>query len=200
MVSRDANSYLTETEHAVRLLFAGIEYYEGLLHGLTPPSQAGSGDEVALYMEAAEKYFGYSFSEATLCGSILQVAYMGVLLFSANANISDHCRTLVGPIASDHKVIHFCVGRLIHGIPIGLLIYAGRNQFNHWADKTFDYPTTQVFRALGKAYHESPFFDLAYELSYPNRTIKANHLVLNELRWKAYEDYLGDMTALIGPR
>lgn len=191
----DPGSYLSETEHAVRQLFDAIDYYERLLVGVTPPSQATIEDEVTRYLRLAEKYFGYSFSEATLCGSILQVAFMGIFLFPKNSTIPVHCSDLVK--CENQKAIPFCIGRLVNGIPIGLIVYAGRNQFNHWDAETFDPPTTAVFRTLLKAHYDNPFFDMAYELNYPKRTIKANHLVRNELRWRTYDEYVADMRDLI---
>ncbi len=151
--------------------------------------------DVDLYMSAATTYFGRSFSEATLCGSVLQVAFMGLFLFSKNADIPDDCNTLVK--GTNEKAIRFCAGRRVHGIPIGLLIYAGRNQFNHWDDEAFDYPTTQVFGALLTSHYNNPLFDMAYELNYPARTLKANHVVLNELRWTSFAAYEADMRALL---
>jgi hypothetical protein len=195
VLQTDPESYLLETEHAVRHLFSAIDLYESLLIGVTPPSQAQNMDQVTRYLELARKYFGYSFSESTLCGSILQIAFMGVFLFPKNTVIPAHCTHLVKQACS--KAIPFCIGRVVHGIPIGLIVYAGRNQFNHWDDKTFDPPTTQVFQTLRKAYYENPFFDMAYELNYPGRTIKANYLVLNELRWRTYDQYVTDMRAMI---
>jgi hypothetical protein len=195
VLQSDPESYLSETEHAVRHLFSAIDLYESLLIGVTPPSQAQNMDQVTRYLELARKYFGYSFSESTLCGSILQIAFMGVFLFPKNTVIPAHCTDLVKRDCL--KAIPFCIGRVVHGIPIGLIVYAGRNQFNHWDDKTFDPPTTQVFQALRKAYYENPFFDMAYELNYPGRTIKANYLVLNELCWRTYDQYVTDMRAMI---
>jgi len=180
----------------MRHLFEGIQYYESLLDGVIPPSHATSMDEVNRYLEVAEKYFGYSYSESTLCGSVLQVAFMGIYLFSQNTTIPDNCTNFVKP---NQKAVKFCVGRLVHNIPIGLVVYAGRNQFNHWDDESFDFPTSQVFNALLMAYYENPLFDMAYELNYPERTIKANHLVLNELHWTSYDRYLTDMETLICP-
>jgi len=195
VISKHPESYLAETEHAVRHLFTGIDYYESLLAGMTPPSQANNMDEVKRYMELAELYFGYSISEATLCGAILQIAFMGIFLFPRNNAVPVHSSSLVKP--ENRKAIPFCVGRLVHDIPIGLIIYAGRNQFNHWDDESFDYPTTQVFLALLHAHYENPMFDMAYELEYPARTIKANHIVLNELRWRTFEQYSMDMKSLV---
>ncbi len=194
MTSVSLESYLAETEHAVRHLLTGINYYESMLTGVMPPSQANNIDEVKFYMERAESYFGCSVSEAALCGAILQIAFMGIYQFSTNNAIPAHSSTLVKP--GNGKAIRFCVGRLVHDIPIGLIIYAGRNQFNHWDDPSFDYPTTQVFLALNRAYHDSPMFDMAYELDYPARTVKANHLVLNEMGWRTYEQYSLDMKSL----
>ena len=191
----DPESYLSETEHAVRHLFSAIDFYENLLVGVTPPSQAANMDQVTRYLELAEKYFGYSFSESTLCGSILQVAFMGVFLFSKNSEIPAHYTGLVKP--DNRKAVPFCIGRVVHDIPIGLIVYAGRNQFNHWGDETFDFPTTQVFRVLWRAYYENPFFDMAYEMNYPARTTKANYLVINELCWRTYEQYVTDMRAMV---
>lgn len=197
MLTRDPRSYLSDTEHAVRHLFDAIQYYESLLDDVIPPSQATSMDEVKRYTELAQKYFGYSFSEATLCGSILQVAFMGIYLFSKNTTIPANCTNFVKP--NNQKAAKFCVGRLVHNTPIGLIIYAGRNQFNHWDDNSFDFPTRQVFKAFFITYYEDPFFDMAYELNYPKHTIKANHIVLNELRWRNYPEYLTDMEDLICP-
>jgi hypothetical protein len=196
MRKRDAATYLKETEYAVRYAFSGIEECESLLRGVTQPSQARTEDDVKRYMERAEIYFARSFSEASLCGSILQVAFMGVFLFSENSALSTDCSDFLGP--ANRKAIRFCIGRRIHGIPIGLLIYAARNQFNHWDDKSFDVPTTKVFDALMLAHMNNPFFDMAYSMNYPARTVKANHVVLNEMRWTSYEAYDADMRDLLG--
>ena len=134
-------------------------------------------------------------SEAVLCGAVLQIAFMAVFLFSKNETIPANSSRLVKP--ENKKAIPFCIGRLVHNIPIGMIIYAGRNQFNHWEDRSFDHPTTQVFKALFLAHYDNPFFDMAYELEFPERMIKANHLVLNELKWKNYEHYSTDMKSLV---
>jgi hypothetical protein len=194
VATRTAKGYLADTEHAVRHIFEAIRYYESLLKGVIPPSQATSLSEVNRYMEFAKKYFGYSYSEATLCGSVFQVAFMGIYLFSRNTEVRSEYAHLVKP---NHKAERFCIGRKVHNVPVGLIIYAGRNQFAHWEDESFDFPTSQVFSALLSAYYENPLFDMAYELNYPERTIKAHHLMLNELRWTSYDRYLADMEAMI---
>ena len=191
----NAEGYLAQTKDAVQQLISAAVRYEEILAGEIPPSQAKEQSQVERYMAAAEEYFGLQFSQATLCGSILQVAFMGIDLFSENTVIPPDCSNLVRPI--DTKAIKFCIGRPVHSIPIGLLVYAGRNQYNHWDDKTFDFPTTEVFEALIDAYRENSFFDMAYELNYPERTIKSNYIVLGELGWGDYDSFYRDMIGLV---
>ncbi|HKA77223.1 MAG TPA: hypothetical protein VKD19_08960 [Pseudolabrys sp.] len=195
MLQRDSATYLEQTEFAVRHALRGIAQCENLIRGLTPPSQARSEDDVKRHMERTKLYFGRSFSEASLCGLMLQVAFMGIDLYSGNDTIPADCSGLLG---SSRKAIRFCIGRRVHGIPTGLLIYAARNQFNHWDDESFDVPTSQVFEALMVAHMDNPLFDMAYSMNYPYRTLKAAHVVLNELRWTSYEEYDADMKNLLG--
>lgn len=118
--------YFKETEHAVRHLFAGLDscwsYYERALDRwdvsqvslpLTPNGRAA----LEKYLELAGAYFDLKFSEATFAGSILQVAYMAIRLFSRNNVIPPSCSTLVRP--SNNSAIPFCVGRECHGVPVG---------------------------------------------------------------------------------
>jgi len=189
-----AENYLQQTEDAIQQLIQATIRYEQILAGQVSPLHAKDQTQIQSYLKAAEEYFGLQFSQGTLCGSILQVAFMGIDLYSENTNVPDDCSNLIG---TNKKAIKFCVGRRIHGIPSGLLIYAGRNQYNHWDDKSFDFPTTQVFTALINFYYDNPLFDMAYELNYPDRTVKSNHIVLGELGWNKYERYFQDMKELL---
>lgn len=191
----NAKDYLVQTEHVVRHLFDGLNYYESVLDGLIPPSQSQDMADIKKYVERARVYFGHSFSEAILCGSILQIAFMGIYKFSDNSEIPSSSRAIV--TNKNSPAIRFCIGREIHGLPIGMIIYAARNQYNHWDEENFNQPTTEVFKTLYRAYLNNQFFDMAYDLNYPARTVKANHIVLSELQWRSYADYHKDMNALI---
>ncbi len=201
MPSHSVAKYIKETEHAARHLFAGVDECRGPLRLSMQLSRRNTVEEVNRCLDASQAYAGRFFSEATLCGSILQLAFMGLYLFPKNDTIPEDCKTLVKPLTNEspkNKAIQFCVGRRVHNIPIGLLIYAGRNQFNHWDDKSFNFSTTQVFDALRRTHNNNPFFDMAYELNFTSRVVKANHIVLNELRWNSYEAYEADMRAMLG--
>jgi hypothetical protein len=85
---------------------------------LTPERKAG----LDRYLELAGKYFDLKFSEAMFAGAILQVAYIAIRLYSRNASIPANCSALVRP--SQKSAIPFCIGRDLHGIPTGLIVYA----------------------------------------------------------------------------
>lgn len=190
-----ARQFIEETEHAVRHLFNGLEYYDGLLEGLTPPSQASNLIQVNHYVSQAGRYFALSNSRSALCGAVLETAYVAINAFPKNSTIPTSCISFV---QLGDRAVRFCIGRELHGLPLGLIIYAGRNQHVHWEDKSFDKPTTAVFERLFRVHESNPLFDMAYVLDWPRRSSKAHHVVQNELRWRTHEDYARDLRDIIG--
>lgn len=190
-----ADHFIRDTEHAVRHFFEGLKHYDELLDGLTPPSQASSVTQVNQYVAQAGRYFALSTSRAALCGAVLETAYVAINAFPQNSVVPSSCTSFV---RSTDRAVRFCIGREIHGLPLGLFIYAGRNQHVHWEDESFDGPTTAVFDALGRAYQSNILFDMAYVLNWPKRSSKAHHIVQNELRWRDYDDYATDLRVLVG--
>lgn len=200
---KTGKDYLRETEHAVRHFYGGIEssfdvYRQALTHWdiskagrpLTPEESAG----LKRYLGLAEKYFGLKFSEATFCGAILQVAAAGIRVFSKGTGIPESCRSIVPEKAKGARP--FCVGEELFGLPKGLLVYAGRNQYNHWESDPFDI-TRKVFNRLTDAHYDNPFRDLAYDLGNPSITIYANEVLLGALRWYDYDTYFREMNELL---
>ena len=133
-------------------------------------------------------------SEAMFAGSILQGAYIAIRLYSRNETIPPNC-AMFEPI---HKAaIPFCIGKECHGIPTGLIIYAGRNQYNHW-DEPDSHPfTTKIFNALSAAFLSNPLSDLAFDLGNPTIPIYASEILLTALGWNSYEKYLVEMAELL---
>ena len=109
-----AENYLQQTEDAVQQLIQVAIRYEQILAGHISPIHATDQTQIQNYLAAAEEYFGLQFSQGTLCGSILQVAYMGIDLYSANTTVPDDCSDLIG---TNKKAVKFCIGRRVHGIP-----------------------------------------------------------------------------------
>ena len=127
-MSITAQQYLNETEPAVMDFFASLSRYNRMydqLWDMKPDlmeeyrdeqtgqmmqrSRQPTADEQAQlqrYLSHAQECFGYRFSEAVLCGSILQIAFMGIRLFSQNTKIPASCATLVDPIDDQRTELH----------------------------------------------------------------------------------------------
>jgi len=203
-VPKNPAEYFHRTEHAVRHFYAGLDscwlyYQEALQHWdisqigepMTPESKA----RLDRYLELAGKYFELKFSEAMFAGSILQVAYMAIRLFSSNTSIPSSCAALVKP--SQKSAIPFCIGKERHAIPTGLIVYAGRNQYAHWDDEHAHEVTENVFGGLSAAFYHNILSDLAFELSNPTINVYANEILLVALGWKSYDTYLAEMRSLL---
>jgi hypothetical protein len=213
--------FLSETEPATQHCFAGLEQYEiPLKVGQPIWTLDPSSEAFERRMKALEQFLAVDFARTTLAGTILQVAFMGIELFSSNSVPSPSCEGIVNP--SNSTAVAFSVGRLAPGkkilesfalnedarqLPIGLIIYAGRNQYCHWHDierrienkqppgnKTVE----KVFSCLLSAYYNHPYLDLAFELGHPwTPPVFAYYILRSVLNWRKYEDYLEDMKQLL---
>ncbi|MFC2019834.1 hypothetical protein ACFLU4_07830 [Chloroflexota bacterium] len=195
--------YFIQTEHAVRHLYAGITscwayYKEALKHwDISKGHPKTPEDKAALnrFLELSRKHFDLKFSEGVFAGSILQIAAMGIRYFSRNESIPESCKRIV--FAKDKTAIQFCIGKELYGLPIGLIIYAARNQYNHWDDEDPYKITTNVFNMLASCFREDVFNDLAFSLGNPGITVYANEVLFTALGWGTYEKYLSEMGALL---
>ena len=208
-----SEEYLKETEHAARQLFEGLAHYWNLLEKMTKPVfvtdvpfhdqsawnaaftewREANKETIERSSEISREYFGLSFSNATLCGSVLQIASMGIWLFSRNATIPESCKSFVN---EGQDAVCYCIGREVRGLPIGIVIYAARNQYNHWDDEKPRRIMQAVFDFLALGHGHGPARDPAFDLSKPNLHIYS-HNVLELLEWHSYDAYHADMTSLI---
>ena len=194
--------YFQKTEHAVRSAYGGLHscwtyYQQGLQHTsvFEPPKTREDQARLDRGLELVGKYFDVKITEAMFSGLILRTAYMAIRLYSRNKTIPPSCAMLVKP--SQKSAIPFCIGKERHGIPAGLIIFAGRNQYNHW-DEDRSHPTTrEIFDALSRAFWNISSSDLAFDLSNPTIPIYAHEILVTALGWDSYEKYLGEMTELL---
>ncbi len=200
------NEYCEITEHAVRQLYAGLDscwsfYKRALEHWdisqVEQPLTLEKQGALKKYLDLAGKYFDLKFSEAMFAGGILQIAFMAIKLYSKNNSIPNSCTALVKP--KNRSAIPFCIGRECHGIPAGLIVYAGRNQYSHWDEEEPHEVTQNVFNALSAAFHDNMLADLAFALSNPTINVYANEVLLMALRWKSYDTYLYEMMSMLPP-
>ena len=199
----DADRYFAETEPATRHMFAALHEYDSVT---VPPSLGAYADPSGVirmnqaqakeYMRNLSLSLGFEVAKATLCGSIAQVAYMAINQFSHNVVVDRECAAL--SVTEGSKAAKFCVGRRVHGIPLGLLVYAARVQYNHWDEGMPSNPVPKaVFDALCRHYVTDLSFDLAYVLDWPAPRPVAHYVIRHELRWMTYDDYISDMRQVV---
>ena len=198
-----AESYLKDTMTAVKGLFALLDYYDHLTY---PPSLIQFYDDNGLatmnrfqsedYLLAYNESLAFDFSKATLSGSILQVAHKALEEFSTNTKFPSTAFKL--GVSAKTKLIRYAVGREVQGIPAGLLIYAGRIQYNHFEEGwQINNVARSVFEALLQHYIDYLSFDMAYELEWPVPRPVSHYLVRHELKWFKISEYEADMRNML---
>lgn len=196
--------YVKETEPAVQHLFSGLAaYYSGRLPSILQ-FRGHDGvirmakEENEAFLKTYEAHFGLEFARAVLSGSILQIAYTGIKKYGRSTSVSPRCLELNVKVSTLGAA--FCVGRLVKNIPLGLLIYSGRIQYNHWEEGEPSNPIArQIFRELVSSYSNDQDFDLGYVLDYPSPRPVSHYIVRLELGWRSYQEYLDDMITMLPP-
>ena len=134
------------------------------------------------------------FAESLLAGLILQAAYTAIRLYSPPRLVPPDWQALI-PSGSD--TARFCVGKLKHGVPTGLIVYAGRNQFSHW-DEQLNRVPERVFRLLANAFDDDPLWDMVFELQTGvTHSFCAGPVLFLALGWKSYDVYLAEMIEML---
>jgi hypothetical protein len=210
----DPEEYLNKTESAVVKLFEGIDSYLKIPKVVIYIGDAEDNDawqywlnknraSIQSSLKSQKEFFAENFALATLCGSLLQIASMGIQLFSKNKNISEKLpKNVLKPLTlmkPKKQPVKFCTGRLVSQLPIGLIIYAGRNQYNHMDEDELFGLNKAIFNQIAEKYDDDSkefFKDPAFDLE--NRLlINFSSNITSLLGWKNYESYYSDMKSLI---
>lgn len=204
--------YASSTETAVRKLFEGIASYTEILRAVRGTTfVSGQVDKEKFEAEyqawahkhkrrlersfAAQREFSeQSFAMATLCGTVLQVAAKAIECYSPVKSVPAHLTQIVGNAKS---ATPFCLGREIRGLPIGLIIYAGRNQHTHFNEKRFAKVNEAVFDRIAALPEQSAIRDPALDLKNPLLSSFASNITFF-LGWRTYKIYKRDMQKLLG--
>ena len=197
--------YLQQTEHAAKQLFALLEHYQKLLEESIGPvfvTSYSNEDDLKTQRERWHKdkrkeiehsfmkekeYLGLYDSQAIICGAILQIAHTGIKAFSKNDSIDLKPKELNIELNSMTKL--FCIGRKALNLPIGLIIYAARNQHIHHDEGEYNSTTEGIFSFMSK---QHPAFNLSGE-SFNSKAPG----VLSLLGWKTYDKYNADIQQLL---
>lgn len=196
-------NYLIQTEPAVRHLFNGLSEYKATI----PPAIGNYVDETGqikmtkeendAFLNAHMDSFALETARASLAGSILQIAYAGIKAYSPNNTINQRCKEL-GVTMESKSALPFCFGKEVKGIPEGLIIFAGRIQYNHWEDDLLTSKVANmVFGELAQSYYNNMHFDMVYVLNYPEPRPVSHYIIQFELGWNNYDDYINTLRSLL---
>jgi hypothetical protein len=196
------DSYLRATEPAVRHFFRSIDEYDAMP---LPNIYDYVGDDGIVrmtdtqykeYMKQTTEFMDLHLARAIVAGSILQVAYTAIRLHSTNTRIPDEAAAI--GVTEGHASVAFSIGRLIHEIPIGLIIYAGRIQYNHWEDgEPWNKVAREILREVYLVHSSNPLFDLAYDLEFPSPKPVSHYLMRLELKWHGYSEFKSDILEML---
>jgi hypothetical protein len=209
----DVRRYFEETKVAiVRLFEVLLEYRQDKMRGLVKVANTKSRDE---FEQARTHFNSKDLAREIVAGAILQVAYMAIKQFSENdikpdeiVKFESRVREL---IRTDDRVrcrkfsyqSRYCIGRHIGAIPIGLVIFAGRNQYNHFDSRRLSPENEVVFDHLNSYVPESSGREYSFNLRNPDRTLYS-YSVLSILGWvdnserSGFDAYQADMEEMLG--
>ncbi|MCX4187118.1 hypothetical protein [Methylophaga sp. OBS4] len=128
-----AESYIKSTEPAVQLIFMGLQLYRYLTPRPALEQYREEDGGIKMTHGQAQGFLkdevdamSLDTAKATLSGAIIQVACSGLNQHSTEIKIPKELN-----ITMDQTKAKFCVGRTVHGLPLGLVVYAARIQYNH---------------------------------------------------------------------
>lgn len=211
-----ATEYLEKTESAMRKLFEGIDSYLAPLRRrrfLAFESSTADDERRRVERDAwfsqnkstimtsfadQREFVAESFAQAVLCGAVLQVAAKAIEKYSVNSTVPPEWNATRG--VSKNNVVRFCYGRPVRGVPLGLVVYAGRNQHTHFRDeKGLHEPSKTVFERLATRKndgHEVTCRDPAFDLA-NDRLVSFASNITELLGWQNYEAYNQDMRSML---
>ncbi len=214
--------YIFQSEHAVEGMFDLLNHYSELIKMSFPPVQVirhngrdgefekkyeawRSRPEIQQEFEIAEyareEYRASLFSRHVISGSILQIACKAIELYSNNLECDDSFAYLFEGCKSKLKarLVKFAIGRKVRSVPIGLIIYAGRNQYNHFdtQDGLKNIVNINVFNALATNHEYGDFLDPPFDLDNES-IISYSSNIRSILEWNNYSKYITDMKNLLG--
>ncbi|AMJ93859.1 hypothetical protein AVL56_05765 [Alteromonas stellipolaris] len=204
-------AYFQEAEHALSGLFESLEYYSALakksiepIHISDYPIGLDLLENDLVNSKEIEKNMGiyqsHQFSKHFVCGSILQFASKAIDLFSNQKEMNFEKSGLFSTFNDRTKLLlsKYSVGRTDKGIPIGLIIFAGRSQYNHIEDggKLRKYNQI-IFKILceyksGSYFYRDPCFDLS------NNLYCYSSNIVGFLGWEKYSLFKKDMSDIFG--
>lgn len=102
-------------------------------------------NEQEVIFNAYCQYSAEAFVSSQLAGSVLNIASQAIEVNSSNSTIPDEWTRI---FKRRFLPTSFFIGREVHTVPLGLLIYCGRNQYSNIIDRMDESINQEVFGRL----------------------------------------------------
>lgn len=219
----ELTEYLSQTKYAVSQLFENLQFYKALYQEVieatrktksflfddynSEPDNPDYKKEFERFVsenkesgrrqsEAISKLEGADVSSNAIAGAIIQIGFMAVKIFSNNAEVPEPLKKIHNNLSPGlQKTFQtFAVGRNVWGeVPLGLVLYAGRNQYNHFDEHENGYNNLveTVFKRINNYGRESLAFEISpVQHQEPQNVAKR---LLGVLNWRNYDDFERDI-------
>lgn len=209
----DARSYMTSTAPAAEGMFKLLNQYGWQkMRAFVGITNSKTREEIERHKEA---FSGTDIAREVVAGSILQIAYFGIERYAVPADKSQGALRFESEM---NRLIRenpstrwkkqrpfelpngFCVGRDIGLLPLGILVLAGRNQYNHYSDTRLSVLNEVVFNQLHNMW-PAPKHGVSFDL-YEKKRPRA-FSILAALGWTdsrkemGYSAYKRDMSEVL---
>jgi hypothetical protein len=197
----DARSYMECTAPAAEGMFRLLnEYGWQKVRSIADLTKSKTSEELERY---TSEFTSTDVAREIIAGSILQIAYFAIDRFGARSGKSKsavHFETEINRLIRETPNTRwkkkepftlperFCVGRDIGDVPLGVVVYAGRNQYNHFGEKRLGVLNEVVFNHLDNLL-SSPSKEISFNLYDEKRP--RSFSVLAALGWTDSSSGLG---------
>ncbi|MFS0755125.1 hypothetical protein ABC383_10565 [Noviherbaspirillum sp. 1P10PC] len=150
-------------------------------------------NEKDVTFEAHKRYSLEAFASSLLAGTVLQIAARAIELYSENTTVPNEWGKIV---RRSFPIPKFFIGRTVHTVPVGLVIYSGRDQYlKTYSGRVIEAINQEVFARLANFSRRLEFQNFV-ERSSGFYSMHAEYLasnVLDILCWNSYDQYIEDM-------
>jgi hypothetical protein len=206
------NQFLEKTRSGLEHLFEAIDSYRKILVLTEQPVFSGTysseaealqarnrwivenTQEIETSLQSQRRYLAETFSLSILSGSVLALVEKFIEIYSHNHVVTADLGFELNP-----KKAKYCVGRLVNGIPLGLVLHAARNQHFHFESEQNHHPVLEVFNALSQRVSQSTgesYQDPAFLMNDFTRPILAAN-VLSLIGWTSATTCLDEMREIL---
>ena len=207
----NACDYFLRTENTVRILLKEYQackakvqlIQELIIHGDAEPGLKTlkitfnewwikNKNDRNVILKAQQRYSMEAFACGLLAGSVLKIAARAIEQYSKNIAIPEEWEKI---FQKKFLPSEFFIGRTIYTVPLGLLIYAGWNQYNDPVSREIRLINQQVFRQVAthsKLFEFESFANLDSEFISLHFEYFASN-VIDVLCWNDYDHYIKDM-------